>query len=386
MSVAVVFGVCAGAWASGPTTRPAVDIAFVRFAWRVEQAALLGEPGPLADALNVPHIVKGALQGETVSLPVYQGICAGLRQAASRLCVEAHRAVQKGGHYRLVALLDRRDGVVARFRLWDEGLNYHEYHLRKSPAGKVLVDDMYVAAVGQNLSTLARSIMTGLMAEARDSRKGQGRQKRLEAIKNLTLIRTVRRHVEAGRTAEAHAAFGKLPAALRRSEPMYVIRLQIAARLGETEYAKALAEFRAAYPRSPAWILHSVDYYWLQKKWPQCHRALGAVASRYGDDAIVHLLRGLVYVQQGKPERARPEYDAALKAEPDLPDTYDAIVTLQFQQKDWAGLVRTFDLYEKNTGDAYLLLDESEMPAWKDLFASAEYRAWKASRAKRAKP
>ena len=265
----------------------------------------------------------------------------------------------------------------------EDGMNYLDFVLSTPPAGgPVKIVDAYVALTGEFLSRTMAPILAKGIATVRDNPGDLGAVK--EATRKLEQMSRFTSLVRAGKTAEALAAYDKLPAEYRKEKVVMLMHVIVTSNRFEEDpasYEKSIDAFVKAFPSDPAVDLVSLDGFLLKKKYAEFHKALDRLDKSVGGDPYLHVLRGNALQMEGKSAEAKKAIGKAIAWEPDLTAAYLARADVALAQKDHKELARLLALMESRFEIDFAGVATADDYA--EFRRSPEYREWWANRKKK---
>jgi tetratricopeptide (TPR) repeat protein len=373
----LVFMTAAPARAGGDRSKGAESLTrqdCLEFAEMVEETLSAAEPTLLDRSFNLDAVVDAAANGLGASDEMMAGFRRGAREAPG-IGAQVAKAIAAGGRYAFlrVRALGGRPSVLFRL-ITDQGVNYHEYVLERSQAGGVKVVDVYVYATGELMSqTLRRTVKQAVAFEE------HGLSRRLAAwegdlAKGLQDVPRMQELFGAGRYAEALAMYRALPRTLQQDKSYMILLVLCAGQVSEEEYKDAVAEFRKLFPDDPALALISVDGLVMRGEYAEALAAVDRLDRIVGGDPYLDVVRSDICLGMGVPEKASAFARRAIRREPLLEEAHWAVVSVELERGDFAGVARALTEMEENLGFRVEGLEEDE--AFAEFVSSQEYRDW----------
>ncbi len=286
-------------------------------------------------------------------------------------------AVKKGGSYSLIRCHPRENRPWLLFRLLfpESGLNYHDLTLVRRPDGQIKIVDFYVFMSGEMFSQTVRRGY--LMSLARlpggllDRLSGSERAyvKYFESLGKMNEAR------QGGQFAEVLKVYETFPPELKTEKSVLLTRIQAAQSLGDDgEYARALEDYRTAYPTDASIDILSIDYYFLKKRYREAIVCIDRLEQAVQGDPYLRTMRAGMLAEQGDLPAASAEIEKALKADPGLIDAYWGLINISLKAKDHDETLKTLrivrDKFQLDVGNL------AEAPLYKEFVASPQYQVW----------
>jgi tetratricopeptide (TPR) repeat protein len=352
------------------------DQRLLAFAVRVEGSIAQGDPRFLSSSFDFEALMDTVDRGldapDAFRGPFTEGVASSFDLAQQIVDSNA----RSDGSYRFLRLLPG-EPPRALFRLaGDDGLNYHELHLRideeaePTGASAVRVVDVFVYVSGEALSTTFRRVYASGLVEANRSfldRLLEGEGAYMKALP------TIQEMNEAAYTDPERALelWASLDADVKFRTEVLTVRIQAASNVGDEAYLAALRDFREHHPDSPAMNLMLVDAHILRGETRKALRCVDALDEQVGGDPYLDLLRSNVLMSGGQLEEAFEHARRALERDPRL--DYEA-------QWQFLTLGLAMDRHAR-TYRALLVLETEHGIEWQDLRAVEGYESFLASEA-----
>jgi tetratricopeptide (TPR) repeat protein len=343
--------------------RPTVEAARA-FATKFEAAMNPCDAAAVTELLDLEAIARKALQRVDAPTSVERQMVQEIRGSASELLC---RGLAEGATYKLLRVRDDGGPVRAVYRLaWTDGMNYHELELGASKRdGTTRANDVYVYLSGERLSETLGDVFAALIDQGPTA-----------IGRSSDVIDDVRRRLDAGDAAGAHASYRTLPDGLRARKAARLLGVEIASHLSDDEYRRVLEDYERDFPADPSLDLVTIDTAFLRKDWRSAIDRLDRLDRRVGGDPHLATLRATALAELGDTAEAIRQARAAVDADPDYEDGWWSLLQIHLGGADHGGAVATLDALIQRFEVA---LDEDQMradPMWRGLLSSAEYAAW----------
>lgn len=270
--------------------------------------------------------------------------------------------------------------AVVRFDLPDFQFDYHEYELRLSDSGRMIVVDWTDYLEGKKFSDSIGEALVILMP-------GKPAMRKLLDIRDVSDVELF----QFGELLKA-ARDNKLARYLEILDPMderfqrqriiveTTVKLARQARK-RREMLAGLETMARYYPNEPLYALMLLDHYFPARKYEQAANALLGLYRKLGfEDAAMEARLSAAALVMANAGDAAGHADKALQLEPGLELAWWSALNARAALEDYAGAVAALTALEDRFG--YELDGDtlSRNAAYRGLQASAEYGAWLASR------
>lgn len=345
---------------------------------KIDAEARQGSLALLLQTFDNVAIVDRALAGVDTPADFRQGMLAS--PVSKSFLGDLERKLQAGSNYRLLRVREVKGHTRALFRYTgDDGVNYHEFEFADGPSGPRIVD-VYVVVTGERLSaTLRRMALPALfhLAKEMPGKKvpDQTFAKDMEGV--LAFVKLAR----SGQGKEALKAYDALSNTLKKDPAVMVLRIAAAANSGDdTAHLRAIDDFRATHPDSPAAPLLSIDAYIIREKWDEAMKAVDQLDKLIGGDPYLEVIRANITFAQEQIPNARAFLDRAIQREPTMADAYYTAIDLALLQKDFDEVARLLSAATRNAGITWPDLSKSE--GFAEFVNSPAYKRWREESAK----
>jgi hypothetical protein len=273
--------------------------------------------------------------------------------------------------------IHRQDGHQrALFRVLSSknGVNYHDYILRRSVGGDVVATDYYVISLGEFMSQfLRRSVLLPMLRHlGAASSLGLSPAER-DYVAHFEEIGKITKDLNNAKWQAVLTACKRLPASVRASKFVLLIRLQASAASDEAEYLATIDEFRKQYPNDPTLDFISIDGYTVRKQFDKADECMQRVDRAVGCDPYLGVLRANMLVAQRKLEAARDLLQKAVAEEPTLMSAYYALVDNSLARHDFDDTLKWLTAIE---AQGLRIKDLTKGRLFADFVKSPQYQTW----------
>ena len=285
-------------------------------------------------------------------------------------------AVKQGGSYTLLHThtVGKRRRLVFRLLLANMAMNYHDLVLARQPDGKVRVDDIYIFMAGEMLSQTYRQTYLQAVAQASGGLLGRltgADQKYVQYFEKLGQMNEARR---AGKFARVLEIYQASPADLRKEKTALLMRLQAAQQISEAEYKRSIEDFREEYPNDPSINIISVDYFFMNKQYPETIACIDQLDRAVLGDAHLQATLSAVHIEMNDLPAARADAMKAIALEPGLITGYWNLVNVALKEKKDDETLRILRLIRDKF--QFEMADLTTIPAYNDFTKSPQYQEW----------
>jgi tetratricopeptide (TPR) repeat protein len=285
---------------------------------------------------------------------------------------------QESGGYRFLRAVKKGHSDRLLFRaIGPAGLNYHLLVLNKDENNELKVVDIGFYTIGELSSQTVRrtlvpvqqSWLGGLLNPGQD-------RKTIEQLNAMTSA------VKQQRRQDALDIYRKLPKKMQHDRFALVMRCQAAQGFDNDQYISGIEAFRAAFPKDPAVLMFSIDYFFAKKEFAAAHQTLNDLNKLVAGDPYLDALHANLWLTEGKLDQARESAQLAISAEPDLLPAYFAAVAVSLKQQNYAETRGLLERMETELGIEFNDLKGQEL--YSGFVASPEYSVWIDGREQRA--
>ncbi len=223
----------------------------------------------------------------------------------------------------------------ALFRInGDNGFNYHDFVLKRTSDGQILIVDDYIYMAGEYVTATMREVFNQTLASQQGVvNKVLGRDRKY--LESLSELREIANLVRSGLYEEANGRFVDLPDDFRRQKSFMIMHVTIAARLSDELYFEAMEAFGEQYPEDPAWLLMAIDFEYLREDYDAVIMTLDKLNRHLGGDPLLVAMKANALAAKGDYRRAKKYALAAREAEPGLEESYWSLISIAIVEEDF---------------------------------------------------
>ncbi len=299
------------------------------------------------------------------------GFIQGMREGGglTNLSTEILGAVQNGGEYTFVRLVQVGDEQRPLFRLilpGSGGMNYHELVVTVDAQKKSRIADINVYLSGELLSQSIRRLVLPAVA-AQDA----GIMARLsgaesEFIKNINTMQKINELSTAEKFREAMPMFATLPESLQKDKTVLLMKLLIAQNIDDAEYANVIRDLERYFPNDPARDFRAMDLLAIQGEHEQLIKTVDRLLVSI-QDPYLNILKVDSLIALDRTEDARKAVAEAKAVTLDRLDVYWVEVAMLLKAKDHAATAAALDeigeKFQMTFGDLTTIPDYAEFAA-----------------------
>lgn len=301
---------------------PVTDTEAKQFSERLLTALRTGNTATLNTLLDLDALAAAATADMGLSDKDRNDFLGGMRDTMNQstgFSAQLINSVAGGGSSDLLRIVEVDGRKRARVRMIhpnNTGVGYVDFVLGHNTAGQALAQDMYLFYSGELFTlTLHRLAVQGFASQNRSLLE------RLKGVdndfaKHLNDIRTISQDLAAGNASAGIQVYNGLPDTLKADKMMKLIHIRLAQKMGDSEYERALGDFRASFPNDSASALLSVDYYILKKQYSKALTALDTLDKALGGDPYQDVQRAGVYAYMHDRSKAQAAIKRAVGAMP----------------------------------------------------------------------
>jgi tetratricopeptide (TPR) repeat protein len=337
------------------------------WAQKVEKTINAGSGRYLDDSFDFDRLWAESTKGIDMPASYFRGLYLGMYQGKLGSRMVAQFKLFKG-QYKFCAIRPLADGsMIAVFRKYSQGVNYHTFFLSVDKDNKVAITDLRFLYGGDNYSDAIRSLaqtMAGVFAAAKPD----------DAKKIMADLDTFYKQLGAGRYKEALVAYAKLPDDVKRDRDIQLFRIQALQATDEKAYLKAMTDFQKFFPGDYSKDWMSFHLYLDQKKYDEALAVVDALEAQVGKDAYLPCLRAEVYMEQQQYDKAKEFLAQAIQQESDFGAAYRLQFDIALKEKNFAAAAAALPLMDKYANG--LPEDVKRSPACAAFLKSPEYKTY----------
>ncbi len=255
--------------------------------------------------------------------------------------------------------------------------NGHEYVILRVDrvAGKKLaVVDFFFMTSGKNMSASVGA-MSQLIVKPSDSML-----KRLFGrvdidSKMLATLQEVGRLRNSGKYKDAYGLVETLPDDIKNSRVVIDVAILLAQGVNDDEYRKQLTRLEKYYGDDDSTRFILVDHYYFTHQFTKMQAALDRLIVMLGEDGALFSLKATAYLGVNDFANARKFSKMAIQVEPQYDGGYWCLVTTMTLHEEYAELIKTLDLIEKQFGYKFTAKNFTGIELYKKFIQSPEFKA-----------
>ncbi len=180
--------------------------------------------------------------------------------------------------------------------------------------------------------------------------------------------------------ADPFQAYSQLPTQYKNDKTVLLFLAQDSiAKEDSKKYQQVLNVYRKYHPQDPAAELLSIDYFSMEKQYPQAIDSLERLsASLKTVDPYLYSLRAGILIEMGDVNLAGKYAGKASEIEPDLLQPYLHLLNISVIKANFDGTIKYLDTLKTKFGFAYEDLDLSELENFDKFIASPQFKKWQA--------
>ncbi len=347
------------------------------FGLRIEHEFRTNGPAFFVKSVDFRRLLELA----TADQPGKEEFKRGFREGAlgSGFSGNLSKGMESFDSYKLLRTITTNERPQLVFRGLDAqgALNYHILELERTRTGRLRVVDMFVMITGEKLSETFRRLYLTAAAESDRSlltrlTKGKG-----DWITHSGEVTKLSRLVRDGDYAAAIQLYDSLPESLRVEKTLLVMRLMAVSNTDDALYLATIEAFEKHHPNDPSLALVSIDGFVMKKQPRKAIAAIEKLDRFIGGDPYLLILLAAQYLEVKDPTKARELANKAIEREPSLPNSYDVLLTIALEKKDFTETARLLSLTEKNL-EVDMLAAIQDEEDYAEFLASAPGKKWRA--------
>lgn len=357
------------------TAAGAQDAALREAAESYELLVASGDADSLAARFDRDAFVDRIVEGLNVDVDVLTDLRRGLAQAAP-IYAPIAEAVEVGGSYQLLRLVDYEGEPRARFRLIapDGGLNYHDLLFLQGPGHEYRLVDMYGFLGGEDVTLTSRRALQGLLG----AEFGQGPA--ADYGRHLSELMAA---AQRGDAASVVDLYPRIAVRDGDRKPLLILYLLAAAETSASDYQKALALFERDFAGDPTADLVLIDHYFLRGDMEATLDAIDRLDAGVGGDPYLDLHRTTALLELGRLADASVTAGRLAERVPDLEAAHWPRLNVALEDGDHPAALDAMRVLEDRFGVEFLPDLMKREPVWSGFVASPQYKQWAASQVRR---
>ena len=320
--------------------------------------------------------VKEAIQ------PVRQQLEAAYTGENQGIDSEILAEVANGADYRFLAMRKEDDQfkVIFRFLRPDWTLNYQALIIEKQDSGELKIIDIDSFSTGELISQSLQRVYLPELYKAHGAN-----QDKLTPEQKTRILDQKKRYdflTVTDEKADPFQAYSQLPSQYKSDKTVLLFLAQDSiAKEDSKKYQQVLNVFRKYHPQDPAAEMLSVDYFSMEKQYPQAIDCLERLsASLKTVDPYLYSLRAGILIEMGDTSLAAKYAGKASEIEPDLLQPYLHLLNISVLQGNFDETIKHLETLKTKFGFAYEDLDLSELENIEKFTASPQFKKWQSEK------
>ena len=346
----------------------------------LELAIAIDDKAGYRSLFDLDAVIETAMRGidlpQRTKLGFVQGLTAEMSGSGGFLAQVA-ASLKQDGSYQLMEIYQEQNRWRARFRFWspEQGLNYHELILGRSPDQQVRIVDAYILALGELFSmTLRRMILEFAASENRSFVERLSGNER-SMVTHMDDVQRLAEAVRQGRPQVALDIYHGLPKDLQKQKTLLAMRLTVAGTLqDENEIEQAFLALKHEYPHDASLDLMSIDYHIGREEFDDALAAVDRLDKSVNGDRYLDMMRANVFILAGELEKARELIHVLIQEQPELGQAYWTAASVELAAKDHAATLAWLKRIDQNFDVQWN--DLTLEPDYADFIQSPAYQAW----------
>jgi hypothetical protein len=343
----------------------------VEFARKIELDQAEGRESAFDDLFDLEGLVEECSAGLEMTAEEKSEFIKGARKASFGKSI----GVAAGNSYHFLRTREVDGKWTLTFRLWSDGVNYHDLRIKRTPAG-LRIADLLVYLSGEWLGqTLRRTLV--IVAASKPARRAKLPAWAGEWLSHWGKVQEFGREAAQGAPEKALAIFESFPESIKKDRFIQSLRLRASAKVGDAAHVKAADDYARLFPEDGCRDIACMDGLILRKDFPKAFEAVDRIDKAVGGDPMLDVVRSRLYLMQGTLKPARESALLALKRIPSLADPHWLIIEITLKARNHAETVERLDAMEKALGVQVRVATLVADPAYADFVKSGRQRLMK---------
>ncbi|MCR9197924.1 MAG: hypothetical protein NXI04_04740 [Planctomycetaceae bacterium] len=332
-----------------------------------------GDVAACALLFDMDEVLAQVTAGVDVPQEFRKGFLNGARSSiqSTGLLAQLIQAVQAGASYELLRMYEQDGEQHAVFRMLMEegGVNYHDFRIVRTKAGKVAAVDTQIAATGENFTRTLRRMYISAARSANRSALERLAGADADAAAASDLMVKMAKEVQSANVQKIVNLFEAAPESVQKDKSLLLMYCQAAMQTeNDATYMKALEMFRRHHPDDPAVEFLSLDWLTMKERYDDALKSLDKINESIGGDGYLDSLRAELLYTKGDIEAALQTADKSMTDCPDLINPYWTALGLNLQAQKWTRVT-----------ELLIALDQKFEMEFEDLRTVPEYAGYAAT-------
>jgi tetratricopeptide (TPR) repeat protein len=362
--------------ASFAATAPApTDADCERLGHQVEDFINCGQPALVVELMNFNELGRRVCEGLDLTKAETASFITNFGKGA-KSSLDRSLKGWKQARYISVSTVNGEKRVLLRLVSEQGALNFLDWVCTTKADGNLQIVDCYNFLSAELMSETSRRAALPLLAGRNKSFLEKLTSRESSYLNEVPKINEAGQALQKGEFKNALAILESLPAELKKTTGIRLLRLQAAQSCDDKKYLQVIEEWEKSAPNDPALSLISIDGCVLRKDYAGCVRCITNVQKRVGPDGYLEYLRAIVLYQAGNLPDCVAALKHAIQVEPALTKPYDFWFTLALNGKQWAEVVEALELFDANFPKADIWTNIQKSDTWTAFRDTSECKAW----------
>lgn len=248
----------------------------------------------------------------------------------------------EGGSYQFIrAYEDEKNNFHLLFRLYGEGLNYHDY-LVKEINGELKIIDMYIYMSGEYLSDTYKTYYKSILNKSNVLTKYLTEITVYQDALKLTEVKELN---AAGNFKKAYKVYNSISSSSKVTKAFQLVNIMVAFNLSEDIYYKAIKDYEKRFPYDPSLYLVSLDGLIFKKEFDKAIKSIDKLNELLGGDPFLNYIKGNIYYFEKDYESALGKYAIINLEYPDFIEAYDSALGIYLETNNNEKVIEILELY-----------------------------------------
>ncbi len=321
----------------------------IEFARKLQNQANVKSKDFIASSLSAEALVERMARIKPVKgkIAFVKGVKESLNK--SKLAEKIYETAGEKGSIALVKVYEKNGTQRAIFRLFGSGLNYYDLEFTKINH-EIKIADFFIYTSGENFSKTMTDLTNNVV----------GTEKQNEFILK---VNNIKKSIAIKNYEEAYKQFNDLPTNIKNSKIIKILSLEIAEKISDSAYSKALEDLEFSFANEPNMYLVLIDAYFVKKEYSKALVAINKVDSLIDNDPFLDYYRGLTYKTSGDEKKAEKCFINLTQNMPEFLQSYDELISYYADKNDKENAIYYFKKYKE-----IKTADKSEIEAYQSIY------------------
>jgi hypothetical protein len=282
-------------------------------------------------------------------------------------------AQKNEGSFQLIrAYQDNNKDFHLLFRLYNEGLNYHSYTIKRIK-GELKIIDMYVYRSGENLSDTYRAYYKKLLYGSNLFNTNVQDESLYKDVEKLNRIRDLNAD---GKFKKSYKIYKTISNSSKRMKTFKLANILICSYLSDDLYLEAIKDYEMRFPNDPSLFLISVDALIMKKEFDKTLSYIDKLDESLGGDPFLHFIRGNIHYMNKNYDSALGKFAITTLEYPEFINAYECSLMIYLETDKKEKVIEILETYNSEFKIPKKELKQNMISISPNFVKTKDFKTW----------